>query len=201
VRSLRIQLLVCAAAAALVRIAAYTIGPVERADVGLLEAARLHWGITYRLATSLVSVFDPLPYVLIVVALAGAAVLGGRREAGIAAVTLMVGAAATTQLLKPLLAQHRPEAGASWLPPDAWPSGHTTAAAALAFALVLVTPPGRRRGVAILGAAVTLLAGAALVALGSHYPSDILGGLCVATAWAAVAWRAAASRRARPARP
>ena len=198
-RSLRLQLLACAALAALVRIAAYDIGPLKRADVRLFEAARLDWGGAYRLAQAVISPFDPLPYALVVAAVVAAAVLGGRREQGIAAAVLMLGAAATTQVLKPLLAEQRPQAFDTWLPPNAWPSGHTTAAAALAFALVLITPPGRRLTVAVVAGGLTVVVGAALIALGSHYPSDVLGGLCVAAGWAAAAWHVA-SRRARPAR-
>jgi membrane-associated phospholipid phosphatase len=199
VRSPRIQLLVLTALAAVIRVAAYAIGPVQRADVRLLEAAKLPWGAPYRLADATIAVFDPFPYVLLVAAVAGAAWLAGRRVPGLAAVVLMIGASATTQLLKRLLSEPRPQPHGTSLPPDAWPSGHTTAAAALAIAIVLVTPPGRRRPVAVVAAAGTLLVGAALVALGSHYPSDVLGGLCVAGTWGVAAWQVA-SRRARPAR-
>ena len=200
VRSWRIQLVVLALVAAIVRIAAYAVGPVQRADVRLLEDADLPWGTAYRLAQALVSPFDPLPYALLVAAVVGAALLAGHRGAAVSGALLMVGACVTTQILKPLLSEHRPQAFDTRLPPDAWPSGHTTAAAALALAIVLVTPAGRRRPVALVAAVFVAAVGAALVALGRHYPSDLLGGLCVAGAWGVIAWRVA-GRQARTASP
>ena len=200
-RSLRIQLLACAALAALVRIAAYDIGPIQRADLSLFEHARLvPWGTAHRFAEALVVPFDPLPYTLIFAVVVAAALRVGRRAEAVAAAVLMVGATVTTQLLKPLLAESRPRGTGQWLPADAWPSGHTTAAAALALGLVLVTPPGRRRPVAVVAGVLVLVVGAALVGVGSHYPSDIAGGLCVAAAWGCVAWRLA-TRRSRTATP
>lgn len=195
---MRIQLLACIALGAVVRIAAYDVGPVQRADLRLLELGPLAPGTLHRLADAIVSPFDPIPYVLLVAAVVGAALLARRRELAIAAAALMVGAAATTQVLKSLLAADRPQTFKAFLPPNAWPSGHTTAAAALALAIVLLSPPGRRRPVAIAAAAAVAVVGVALVALGRHFPSDVLGGLCVAAAWGAVAWRVA-SRRARTA--
>jgi membrane-associated phospholipid phosphatase len=201
VRSLRLQLLACIAIGAVIRIAAYDVGPVQRADLRLLELGPLPPGTLHRLADAIVSPFDPAPYALLVAAVIGAALLAGRRELAIAAAALMIGAAATTQVLKPLLAADRPRTWQAYLPSNAWPSGHTTAAAALALALVLLTPPGRRRPVAIAAAVSVALVGVALEALGRHFASDVLGGLCVAGAWGAVAWRVASRQRARTASP
>jgi membrane-associated phospholipid phosphatase len=192
VRSWRIEIVALAVLAAVVRIAAYDIGPVQRADLRVYESARLTAsGSLHAAASAVVVPFDPLPYALIVAVLVGSAVLRGRRPLGVAAAVLMLGAAATAQLLKPLLSEARPQGSGQWLPPDAWPSGHTTAAAALAVAIVLLTPPGRRRPVALAAAVGTAVVAAALVGLGSHYPSDVIGGLCVAGVWGVGVWHAA----------
>ncbi|MFS8197680.1 phosphatase PAP2 family protein [Streptomyces sp. CWNU-52B] len=70
-----------------------------------------------------------------------------------------------------------------------YPSGHTAFATALALAVALLATGrlglGRTAGTSVvLGAA--LVAGAAMgwaqVALGAHYPTDVLGGWCVALA-------------------
>src|SRR4051812_12770337 len=100
VRSWRIPVGGLAVLAAIVRITAYSVAPLQRADVRLLEGSRLPWGTTYRLAEAIVSPFDPLPYALLVAVVTGAALLAGRREAGVAAALLLIGACVTTQVLK-----------------------------------------------------------------------------------------------------
>jgi undecaprenyl-diphosphatase len=64
-----------------------------------------------------------------------------------------------------------------------FPSDHATAAFAIAVAIFL---RNRGWGVAALIAATVLAAGR--VALGVHYPSDVLGGAAVGTAAALVLW-------------
>src|SRR4051812_41588445 len=179
VRSVRLHLASLVALAAVIRVAAFELGPVERLDARVLSAQRLWPGSTlHDLAVAITSPFDPLPYVLVVGSVLIAAVARGRGRAGLAGAGVMVGAAVTTQVLKQVLAAPRVPEGYRYLPPDAWPSGHTTAAAALGIALVLITPPGRRRPVVIGAAIMTAAVGVALVALRRHYPSDVLGGMC-----------------------
>jgi membrane-associated phospholipid phosphatase len=191
VRSLRLQLAVCAVLAAAIRFAAFEIGPVRRADGALSGRLHVAWdSVPYRVGTVFLTLFDPLLYVLLLVAVVGAALARGRRLQALLAAGTMLGATVTTEGLKAALAQPRP--GFVWLPAESWPSGHTTAAAALAFALVLVTPRGHRAWVAATCAVLVAVAGLALVALGRHYASDVLGGLCVAAAWGAAALRAEA---------
>jgi membrane-associated phospholipid phosphatase len=200
VRSLRTRLLVLVGLAAVIRVAAYDVGPLQRADVRAMDATHLYYyGTAHRVAEALVSPFDPLPYALILLVVVGVAAWRGRLWDGLVASWLILAAAATTQILKPLLAAPRPQASGVLLPDNAWPSGHSTAAAALGIALVLLAPPGRRVAVAIVATAGALVVGIALVALGRHYPSDVLGGYCVAGAWGVAAWAAVTRRRALPA--
>jgi membrane-associated phospholipid phosphatase len=199
VRSVRIQLAVCIGLGVLVRIAAFDIGPIQRLDVALLgHLSYPPWSL-WRILKVIITPFDPLPYLALVAVVLAAAVLNGRRLEGLLGVATMAGASITTQLLKVVLAEHRPNAPDVHLPSNSWPSGHTTAAAALGVAIVLITPPGHRRAVAVVCAAGALAVGSVLVLIGAHYPSDIAGGLCVAGAWGAIAF--AVSRRARPAVP
>jgi membrane-associated phospholipid phosphatase len=185
-RALALHLAACAALAAVIRWLAFAPGPVARADADVLRLGPLEWGTPlYRLAQAINALFDPAPYVLLVLAVVAVAVLTGRAATGAVAATVMIGSAVTTQSLKHVLAEWRPSA--PYLGPDAWPSGHTTAAAAFAIAVVLVTPPRYRHRVLFQAlAGVVVAVAAALVALGSHYPSDVLGGLCVAAAWGAI---------------
>jgi membrane-associated phospholipid phosphatase len=200
-RSLRLQLAMCAAVVAALRVLAFDVGPVRRADMDVLAGAGLRPGTAAeRIASAVVAPFDPLPYVVLVGVVLCAALARGRGRAGLVAVGVMVGAAATTQALKQLLAAPRVPPGFPYLPPDAFPSGHTTAAGALGFGVVLITPPARRRPVAFAAAATTVAVAVALVALGLHFPSDVLGALCVAAAWGAIGLRVVEIRhRARPA--
>ena len=64
-----------------------------------------------------------------------------------------------------------------------WPSGHATAAMSLALCCVLVAPGRWRPAAAALGAAFTVAVVYSFLALGWHYPSDVLGGFLVATSW------------------
>jgi len=174
----------CAVAAAAVWAVAFHVAAVETADVRLY-ARLLGFGGARgaHLARDLTAFFDPAPYAVLSASLvAGAVALRRRREALVAAL-LLAGSAVTTQVLKPALAaQHD-----SFVLPASWPSGHTTAVVSLAAALVIVAPPARRWLVALAGAAVSAATGLALVMLGSHYPSDVAGGVLVAAAWACLA--------------
>jgi undecaprenyl-diphosphatase len=70
-----------------------------------------------------------------------------------------------------------------------FPSGHATMSAVVFLTLgaILAThEPQRRMRILFLAAAValTLLVGASRIYLGVHYPTDVLAGWCLGTAWA-----------------
>jgi membrane-associated phospholipid phosphatase len=93
----------------------------------------------------------------------------------------------SAELLKPLLAHPHDQIGPTYITNASWPSGHATAALALAWCALLVAPPGSRRLVAMVGAAFALAVGVALLVLAWHMPSDVIGGYLLATLWAALA--------------
>jgi membrane-associated phospholipid phosphatase len=115
-----------------------------------------------------------------------AAVRGGARLA-LVAVAVLLGANVTTQALQQLTAAPRHPL---FLPDASWPSGHTTAFAALAVVLVLVVPRRLRWAAALAGAAATVLMAYSTLVLGTHHLSDAVGAVLVAGLWgaAAVAW-------------
>jgi membrane-associated phospholipid phosphatase len=116
---------------------------------------------------------------------------------------ILLTANATTQLLKPALADQRllDLRGVEMIYPGSWPSGHSTAAMSLALCFVLVVGPRLRPLAALLGAGYAIAVGYALVALGFHLPSDVLGGYLVAAAFTLVGTTALAALEARmPAR-
>jgi hypothetical protein len=119
----------------------------------------------------------------------GIAVVRGRYRVAAAVAVILVGANVTTQLLKPALAHER---FADWLGhgqinPASWPSGHSTAAMALALCAVLVAPARLRSVVAALGAVFAVAIAYSLITLGWHWPVDVLGGFLVAATWTLVA--------------
>jgi hypothetical protein len=99
----------------------------------------------------------------------------------------MLAANVTTQVLKPLLAIQREFPFGHYMGPEAYPSGHTTAVMSFALALVIIAPPRLRALAATLGGVLTVLTTFSIMMLGWHYPSDIVGGLLVATFWACLA--------------
>jgi len=177
----------CAALGALVYLLAVHVPALQRADLDLLNAF-IARGTPRRLsyASDLAAVFNPSSFALIcLVALAGAMLVGRRRQA-VAAAVLLVGANVTTQLLKQALAVQRPWPDEHTIGAAAYPSGHTTAVVSLALALAIIAPPASRRLVAGVGAVVALLTMASLLLMGWHYPSDLVGGVLVCATWAAL---------------
>ena len=178
----------CAAAAVAVWAAAFHLGVVERLDfraLGRLESAGGARGVG--LSSDLVRFFDPAPYAVLAGSLVIGALVAGRVRAGLAAAVLLAGSAVTTQLLKQALATPRAFPNGHPLPAASWPSGHTTAVVSLSLAVLLLGPARLRPLVAAAGALVSAATAAALLVLGSHYPTDIAGGCLVAGVWACLA--------------
>jgi hypothetical protein len=113
-----------------------------------------------------------------------------RRRVAVAfgAMLLIVGANLTTQLLKQVI--DRPRLGVDLQRATAGnslPSGHTTTAAAVAVALLLVLPAGVRGAGGMLCALLAALVGIATLSAGWHRPSDAVAALLIVGVWACVA--------------
>jgi membrane-associated phospholipid phosphatase len=176
----------CAGALVVLVVLAYGFGPAESLDARILiHAEALPFTTTYETAHSFARLADPAP---LLVMLAGVVLLalsrGGKREAA-AAVAVVVGANVTTQLLKGLLAHPRTqvygEPAAVWS--DAFPSGHATAAASIALALVLAAPRRWRPLAGFVGAGFALAVGVAVVVMQWHFASDVAGAFLVVACW------------------
>jgi membrane-associated phospholipid phosphatase len=131
---------------------------------------------------------DTLPYAVAGVLCIAFALARRRGWRALAVACLLAVTGVTTQLLKHALARPHLE---HWLPEQvatsSWPSGHSTAAMTLALCAILVAPPALRAAAAMLGGAFAVGVGYAVLVLGWHYPSDVLGGFLVAGLWASLA--------------
>lgn len=189
----------CLVLLALVWFGVAHVGLFRHADEsGFLQFYDLHaHGAVVWLARRFVSGFDPNPYVYLVLVPLVVALLRGRPRVVLAIGVIILGANATTELLKHVLVSPRPGEFVPGSAISSWPSGHATAAMSLALATVLAVPARLRPAAAALGAVLAIAVGYSVLATGLHYPSDVLGGYLVAAVWtlAAVAGLLAAERR------
>ena len=114
------------------------------------------------------------------------AALRRRWSLAIQVAVLMIGANLTTQLLKNFVL-YRPDLGVEADYGNTLPSGHTTAAASVSAALLLVVPPRVRPWAAVLGAGYTTATGVSTLIGQWHRPSDVVAAVLVVLAWTAIA--------------
>jgi membrane-associated phospholipid phosphatase len=142
---------------------------------------------------------DPTPFVIAGVLILAIALLRRRPAMAVVVAAILAAANLMTQFLKPALADPRiidlHGTDSKYL--GSWPSGHSTAAMSLALCCVLVVGPRLRPLAAVLGAGVAIAIGYALVVLGWHLPSDVLGGYLVAATFALLGAAALAALEAR----
>lgn len=164
---------------------AYYVRPLRLADAHALHRFSAYGDTAAGTLAEIITFFaEPVP-LLAIVALGCAYALWRGRPADVAAALVIVaGANLTTQALKHLFAHERFE---DFLtnPPDltTFPSGHVTGAATLVVALTWLAAPRSRRVVACGGAAYIVLVGFSVLVLEWHFPSDVVGALCVSGAW------------------
>jgi membrane-associated phospholipid phosphatase len=144
-------------------------------------------------------------YVIVPLALVCCAALyrRGRRSSALAVAASVVGAFAISSLDKLLVGRPRPPVEhLETVTTASFPSGHATEVSAFLLALLiafLLTKPRRPGVLAAAIATVTLISGVALsrVYLGVHYPSDVLGGVLIGSAWSVIAARLLLAARLR----
>lgn len=101
-------------------------------------------------------------------------------------VTAEVGVKRIFRRERPRLLEHLEQVAS-----NSFPSGHAMASSSLYLTLAFVASRGRRRGPRAVALATAGLVAASVAAsrvyLGVHWPTDVLGGLALGTAWACVA--------------
>jgi membrane-associated phospholipid phosphatase len=143
---------------------------------------------------------NPQPYVFFAAVPVLVALARRRMRVAVAVAAALLGANVTTQLLKPLLAQPRPSSllhGLVPVSPGSWPSGHATAAMALALTSVIAAPGRFRPYVAAAGGVFAIAVSYSFLTLEWHYPSDVFGGFLVAATWTLLAVAAVTASDAR----
>ena len=180
-RALLLGAAACAVAFAVLVLFAYGSGEVRYVDgtavqsfIGALGPSGTAW------ANRVVQIGDPLPVAVLAGGLTTLAYGRGRPRLAIFVLLLIGATSVGSQVLKQLLAFPR-EDGIANIGDAAYPSGHTTAAMALAIGLLVVTPRRARPIAGVVGLALVLGMSYSLIAAGSHFPSDVLGAYLFAT--------------------
>lgn len=156
-------------------------GRVDRQTESIVDSVT---GDHWRFFARVVELGSPQFVVLWAALLAGAALLLRRpRHAVLAVVGPGVTGVATT-VLKPVFGRTVGDWGGY-----AYPSGHTGGATSIALAagllLIGLAPAGRAVAVSVVASAALLaggLVGTGMITLGAHYPTDTVGGFCLAVA-------------------
>jgi membrane-associated phospholipid phosphatase len=176
----------CLAGLVALGLAVYSPAGILLDEHSMRAFTRLYEPSAQPAATAFVNLGGPAMAVLFCLALAATALVRGRPRLAALALIVPAGAALSTGVLKHTLAQSRvcvcladDRVGSG-----AWPSGHATIATALVLAAVIVAAPRWRPRVALVGGGTLAAFYGALLVMGWHYPSDVLGGLLMGALWA-----------------
>ena len=109
----------------------------------------------------------------------------GRSRAAVGVALLLAGTNAAALVLSRALGRLSPLGGEAQrsLGEGFFPSGHAVAALSMACAVVAAVPPRYGARAWWLGGAYGAVVGVALLAPGSHYASDVLGGILLVVGW------------------
>jgi membrane-associated phospholipid phosphatase len=180
----------CLAGLTVTGILAYLVPVAKTGDSATLQGfVALNQPRLTELIAGVAHLADPKPYAIIGLSLATLAALRRRPRVAVAILFLMFVNGATTESLKQLLAQPRFSdwLGDGQIAAASWPSGHATASMTLGLCAVLASPPVARPTVAAIGALFAVSVSYSILALGWHFPSDVIGGFFVASMWTLVA--------------
>lgn len=149
-------------------------------DDSAVDGATYGYGTLWQVAEPVLSIVSVGFIVAAIAATMLVALIRRRWSLAVQAAVLVAGANITTQLLKHVVLQ-RPDDTLNTLP-----SGHTTVAASVSVALLLVVPRSARPALALVGAAYTGATGVATMVGQWHRPSDVIAAILVVLAWTGV---------------
>jgi membrane-associated phospholipid phosphatase len=164
----------------------------QRLDQGAFDGRALANGRAREAADQLLTTISVATLALAILVLVVQAFARRRLALSVVAGVVIVGAVLTTEVLKHHLLE-RPDLLRRSIYHNSFPSGHATVAFAVGIAATLVVPPALRRWVAGLAVLYGAAIGVAVVAVGWHRPSDVVGAFLIVIAWAAAAVAIAAT--------
>ena len=134
---------------------------------------------------------------LVVLAVTGFLVITGRRQTALLVLVSVIAGTLLGSLMKHGFARPRPELvpHGSRIYTASFPSGHATMSAVVYLtlgALLARTEHAQRVKLYILSVAalLTLIVGLSRIYLGVHWPTDVLAGWALGSAWAMISWLA-----------
>jgi membrane-associated phospholipid phosphatase len=156
----------------------------QQVDTGSMRGAEVHHPKVIQVLERTLNGTTLVSLVLVCVAAAAIGILRKRIDLAVGAALLVAGSNASVQLLKTHLVRPRLD---DFPAPNSFPSGHTAAAASVAFALVMVLPAAVRGTVALIGAGYVAVIAVATVWAAWHRPSDTVAALLIVLAWGSLA--------------
>ena len=165
---------------------AYYVAGAQRLDATALHGFNtLESGVLGRPGFAVALLGGYLPFGPGLLLLWLGAVRWGRKRQALAATGVMFAAGITAEVLKIVLAHPRvhPILGSHQVNAASFPSGSATAAMAMAVAALMVVPRRWRGLTAALGAVFVFAVSLGVLISAWHFPSDVLGGLIVATGY------------------
>lgn len=187
-RTSRRLVVVCIAAAVVTALAyAATVGTQVGQLMGeLILGGRLGTPDAVRAAEEILRTSSRVAIAAGGVSVVALALLQRREALALVAGGTVVMANLTTQVLKSfVLDRSNLLDDLFYVLPNSFPSGHVTAVASVAVALLLVLPPILRSPTVLLASLTVALVGASTILAGWHRMADAIGGVFVATAWGA----------------
>lgn len=139
---------------------------------------------------------DGLPLIGVAVVLAAVLLWAGRPKDALFLLLGLGVAIALNPVFKELVGRSRPDL---WASPEStsrysFPSGHAAGTAALVGGLVMMVRTERRRLALAVGAVFLAVVGFSRLAVGVHYPSDLVAGWLWVGAWTTLLWSTQVSR-------
>lgn len=165
----------------------------QQLDAAAFRGAEIAWPWGSEIAFQVLDVISIVTIAAAIIVILFIAIARRRWAIAVAATVVVAGANATTQLLKSYVFTRPVFADGAWFS-NSLPSGHTTVAASISFAMLIVVPVAARSSVTVLGVIATCATGISTMIQQWHRPSDVVAAVLVSAGWAALVVAVGGSR-------